>query len=91
MQKTVLLKINGKVQGVFYRKSAKQKAEETGVTGYVKNEPDGSVFIKAAGTGAQLRSFITWCQRGPAEARVSSILISEAEYEPFPDFSIRKG
>lgn len=72
MQRISLL-IQGKVQGVFYRKSAAEKAIEIGVTGYVKNQSDGSVYAEAQGTEEQLLAFESWCKRGPQRAIVSHV------------------
>ena len=90
MKKTITLKIYGKVQGVFYRKSAKQKAEELGLTGYVRNESDGSVFSAATGTEAQLQDFIRWCHQGPSGAFVSSVITATQPLQEFDRFTIMR-
>ena len=73
MKKRVKLNIKGKVQGVWYRASAKEVADKLNITGWVKNEIDGSVTIVAEGEEEQLREFIKWCHKGPANARVESV------------------
>ena len=67
---TIQLIIKGKVQGVFYRASAKEKAEDLGLTGWVKNTPEGYVEIMATGEMDVLERFITWCKKGPSRAFV---------------------
>jgi len=65
------LKIYGKVQGVFFRKSAKLEAEKLGLTGWVRNEEDGSVRVVVVGTKEKLEKFAFWCKKGPPFAKVS--------------------
>lgn len=64
------IRIHGAVQGVFYRDSTRQKAEELGVNGFARNERDGSVYIEAEGTERNLKIFFAWCAQGPASAKV---------------------
>jgi acylphosphatase len=87
---TAHLIIKGRVQGVFYRASAKQVAREIGVTGWVKNTDEGDVEIVAAGTVEQLRKFIDWCKVGPARAKVTEVVIDYIEGECSKNFEIRK-
>ena len=65
--------IVGKVQGVFYRASAKDTAVALGLTGYVKNLPGGFVEIVAEGSPGKLNQFIDWCKAGPANAQVTDV------------------
>ena len=67
------LRIRGKVQGVSYRESARAEALRLGLTGWVRNLSDGSVEAVAEGAPEALEAFITWCQRGPALARVTQV------------------
>lgn len=75
--KSVTIKVKGKVQGVFYRASTKSKADELGVNGFVRNEPDGSVFIEAEGSSEAIDRFVSWCKQGPARAVVEHITVTE--------------
>lgn len=70
MKKHLELKIAGRVQGVFFRMSARKRAEELGLAGYAQNLPDGSVLIEAEGEEESLGEFLEWCRRGPTRARV---------------------
>ena len=68
--------VKGKVQGVFFRASTREKAESIGVNGSVRNLPDGSVQIEAEATRDQLNRLIEWCRgvgpiRGYNEFRIS--------------------
>jgi len=65
--------IEGKVQGVFYRASAKDTAVTLGLTGYVKNLPDGFVELVAEGSPGKLNQLIEWCKDGPVNARVAEV------------------
>ncbi len=85
---TVRLVITGKVQGVFYRQSAKEKAIELRITGTVKNLPAGDVEIIATGYRKQLDNLIAWCKKGPPKAVVTNVLIEELPLQLFENFSI---
>ena len=80
--------IKGKVQGVFYRQSAKEKAMELGITGQIKNLPDGRVYIIATGETDRLNKFAEWCKKGPARAIVSGIETRSEPLKNFDTFSI---
>jgi acylphosphatase len=85
---TIRLVITGKVQGVFYRKSAKEKAGELKITGSVRNLANGDVEIIATAAQQQLNDLITWCKTGPPKAGVTNILVEEQPLQIFTDFSI---
>jgi len=65
--------VSGKVQGVFYRASAKEKADEWGVRGFVRNEPNGDVYLEAEAPEEIVYKFIKWCNQGPMRAKVEKI------------------
>jgi acylphosphatase len=88
---TVHLLIKGKVQGVFYRQSAKEKANATGVTGWVRNTDDGNVEIIATGNDKALQAFIDWCHIGPLSAVVSEVNVTPVADEQFESFEVRRG
>ncbi|MCA6364311.1 MAG: acylphosphatase [Bacteroidetes bacterium] len=75
--KRYALTISGKVQGVFYRKSAAAEAQRIGITGFVKNLSNGNVYSEAQGSETQLDEFIRWCKRGPVRANVEQVEIIE--------------
>lgn len=78
---TVHIHIIGKVQGVFFRASAKEKADALRLKGWVKNIPDGSVQIVVAGEESSVKQFIAWCKQGPKGARVSDVRVTEEPEE----------
>ncbi|MBL7739317.1 MAG: acylphosphatase [Chitinophagaceae bacterium] len=88
MPKTVSIIVTGKVQGVFYRQSAKETASLLDITGEVRNMPDGSVHIIATGNHDQLKKLIQWCKQGPPRARVDDVVIKELSLDLFEKFSI---
>lgn len=73
MKKHLDLKIFGKVQGVFFRHAAKEKAEELNIVGRAFNEPDETVYIEAEGEESNLERFIEWCKKGPPMASVEKV------------------
>lgn len=81
--------IRGRVQGVFYRASAQQAARQLGLTGFVKNEGDGSVYAEVEGREDAVQSFIDWCKKGPPAAAVISVEVSEGRRQFFEDFRIK--
>lgn len=80
--------VSGKVQGVFFRASAKQKADELGIRGTVANLPDGRVYIEAQGSDENLNSFELWCRQGPPRAVVSNVELQSTGLKDFSDFKI---
>jgi acylphosphatase len=68
-----VIKVSGRVQGVFFRHTARIHAAELGITGWARNEEDGSVAITAEGEGNALEQFIAWCRKGPPLARVDEV------------------
>ncbi|MFA6427061.1 MAG: acylphosphatase [Candidatus Magasanikbacteria bacterium] len=71
--KQLHLTIHGKVQGVFFRETAKEKAEELGLVGYVKNMPDRSVEVVAQGNEDALKKMLEWCRIGTQWAKVEQV------------------
>ena len=80
--------ISGKVQGVFFRHHTKTEADKLQITGFVRNESDGTVFILAEGQSRQIKIFIEWCHRGSPNAVVESVKVNEVSREGFSDFLI---
>ncbi len=73
------LRITGVVQGVWFRESMRQQAEQLGVNGWVRNCGDGSVEAVVCGAPEAVDAIIAWAQRGPPHAQVANVEISEAE------------
>ncbi len=87
--KHINLKIKGKVQGVWYRKSTFDEAKRLGLKGFVRNESDGSVYAEAEGEEEVLDALIAWCKVGPRLARVSEVEVEEGPMEDFTAFEVR--
>jgi acylphosphatase len=89
--RTVQIRVTGKVQGVFYRATAREVAEGLGLKGWVRNCDDGSVEAVAAGPAAALAEFIAWCRRGPEKASVKEVKVNDMEAgKNFEDFSVKR-
>lgn len=85
-----LLRIHGRVQGVYFRESMRQQAECLGVDGWVRNRMDGSVEAWLQGSSDAVEALQDWAWHGPPGARVDRIDVSLAEPEAgMPDFSRR--
>lgn len=81
--------IEGRVQGVFFRKNTKQKANELNIYGWVKNTNDDKVEILAHGDDNSLNEFINWCKQGPQKAIVKNLQVEEITIEQsLKEFSI---
>lgn len=78
----VHLRIQGRVQGVFFRASAMDKARALGLTGWVRNNPDGSVEVVAEGPREVVEELVAWSYQGPRHAVVTSV---EVDWEPYLD------
>ncbi len=76
-KKHIEARIHGKVQGVFFRASTQEKAEELGLTGYVLNERGGTVYLEAEGAPDKLEKLVTWLHKGPEHARVDKVEVKE--------------
>ncbi|MEK7523661.1 MAG: acylphosphatase [Patescibacteria group bacterium] len=89
MRKQANIIITGRVQGVFFRASAKEKALELGIAGWIKNTSDGGVALVAQGKEEQLKAFLQWCKKGPPRAEVLHVDIqSQKTLEEFKGFRI---
>ena len=85
---TLNLLIQGRVQGVFYRATAKEKAEKLSLTGWIRNSTGGNVEAVVTGTEEQLQAFISWCKHGPKRAEVSDVIVTLIKDTTFKDFKI---
>jgi acylphosphatase len=90
MLQTFSITVTGKVQGVYFRQSTKEKAQELGITGMVKNLPDGSVYIQASGTAQQLNRLVAWCKEGPRRAVVTAVTVETITPVAFMGFTIER-
>lgn len=88
MLKHLNISVYGRVQGVFYRASAMDAADQLNIKGFARNEKDGTVYIEAEGEEDDLREFVSWCYKGPAKAKVDRVATEEASMKNFTKFSI---
>lgn len=84
------IRVSGKVQGVSFRESAKQMADDLGLTGFVRNEPNGSVYIEAEGEEASIEKFVAWCKEGPEHAKPDAVTSSRQPLSDFDGFKIER-
>lgn len=82
------IRIFGKVQRVFFRYSAKEKADQLNIKGLAKNMPDESLYLEAEGEEENLNKFIEWCKGGPSLAKVEKVSIKEEKIKKFEEFSV---
>jgi acylphosphatase len=82
------IKVSGRVQGVFFRKSTQQKAMELGIKGWVRNEPDGSVLVEVEGIPSAVEEMKDWLRHGPPMAKVESLEITKGQVFHHADFLI---
>lgn len=82
------MKITGQVQGVFFRQFCQEKAEALGLTGWVRNEPDGTVYLEAEGEVEALEKLAELCRRGPKGAGVTGLEKTVGETVGFKSFEI---
>jgi acylphosphatase len=76
------VRVSGKVQGVFFRDSTREKASSLNLDGWVRNLPDGRVEAVFEGPSEKVREMVEWCRSGPPQADVEEV---EADYEPPED------
>ncbi len=88
MIKNIRISITGKVQGVWFRGSMQHKARELGLTGFVKNEPDGSVQAEVEGEEAALERIVKWCAEGPELAIVQNVAVTEGKVVHYTSFDV---
>lgn len=89
--KRVRLRVTGIVQGVWYRASTRERALALGLSGWVRNAPDGTVVLEAQGPPEQLDALIAWCHEGPPAAQVDGVEVAWIPpCEPTGSFEIRR-
>lgn len=89
MKKAAIVKVYGKVQNVGFRHHTKKTADQHQISGYVKNLPDGSVYIEAEGEEERLDHFILWCHKGPIWSNVEHLAVQDMPVGGYEGFVIR--
>ena len=87
--KAVQARVVGRVQGVSFRWYTEERARALGVTGWVRNEPDGSVAVHAEGARDAVDAMVAWCRQGPPSAAVAGVDVRPAEVRGAREFSTR--
>ncbi len=87
--KRYIITVTGKVQGVFFRDTARQVATQLGLTGFARNEPDGSVYIEVEGEEPVLDKFLQWCPKGSQYSEVQGVEHSEHDPVGHQGFEIK--
>jgi acylphosphatase len=82
--------VRGQVQGVGYRAACCSRCQELGLSGWVRNRPDGSVEVEAEGDPRDLTELRIWCEKGPAHAVVNSVASSQVAATGSDWFEIRR-
>lgn len=91
MNTRVYILVSGKVQGVFFRSSAKKRADELRLTGWVKNLDDGRVEAVFEGEQEKVDKMVEWCRKGPNYSEVKDIQVIPEKYTgEFKDFSVHR-
>ena len=88
MVKHLNIRVYGRVQGVFYRATAMEKALELGIKGFARNEKDETVYMEAEGEEEKLKQFIYWCRIGPPRASVERVATEEGSMKNYSKFGI---
>lgn len=73
------VRVSGRVQGVFFRDSTRERARQLGLSGYVQNNPNGDVEALFEGQKDAVEEMVRWCGQGPPHASVENV---DADYEP---------
>jgi len=90
-KKRLRIVVSGRVQGVWYRRSAQHKAKELGIAGWARNRIGGEVEMLCEGEEKDVGEFLEWAKKGPFFANVEHIESSEEEYQgEFSSFEVRE-
>jgi len=80
MNSRVHVFVSGKVQGVFFRSSTKDMADELGLSGWVRNLADGRVEAVFEGNNEVIQKMLEWCRKGPEHAKVTGVEVIAEDY-----------
>ncbi len=87
---TVRLEIKGKVQGVFFRATARKVAEKNDLKGWIKNKGNGDVEAVISGETENVNKFVEWSKKGPENAIVDEVIFIILEEAVFKDFNVKR-
>ena len=80
--------VSGRVQGVWYRDTARREAERLGLAGRAVNQADGTVLLEAEGTEPAVDTFLAWAAEGPPRASVDAVTVEAVEPLGRPGFTV---
>ena len=89
------INLYGKVQGVFLRRTVEHEAERKGISGFVRNEKDGTVYIEAEGPEAVLNEFVSWlksgagAEEGEADYKIAQVDVQNGKFGALEGFEIK--
>jgi acylphosphatase len=81
--------VTGRVQGVFFRDTARRRAEAAGVVGWISNRPDGAVEAVFEGEPDRVDELVEFCRHGPSRAEVANVEVIDEEPEGLTGFTVR--
>ncbi|MFW6215159.1 MAG: acylphosphatase [Alkalispirochaetaceae bacterium] len=87
-KRSIRAKVTGRVQGVGFRYATQQQARRLGLTGWVRNERDGSVTVVAEGPKAAVDQMVDWLHHGPGFARVAEVSVQELPSQGHSSFTV---
>ena len=88
--RSLSVNVKGRVQGVYFRISTKEKADELGLKGFVQNEKDGSVYVEVEGEESLLEKMLEWLKIGPTNANVTALDIQEQSIKGYASFLVKR-
>lgn len=80
--------VTGRVQGVWFRAGTREQARHLGLSGWVRNLPEGQVEVLACGPRAEVTALHQWLHQGPSKAKVESVSLEELPWQEHADFTI---
>jgi acylphosphatase len=89
-EQRVRVVVHGRVQGVFFRDTCRRTANQLGVSGWVRNRPDGAVEAVFEGAADDVDAMLAWCRSGPPMAKVDSVESEEEPVEGLSGFAITR-
>lgn len=75
---------------MFFRASTRETAEKLGLSGFVRNEPDGAVYAELEGSPDQLDRFVDWVKQGPPQADVAHVQVDEGNLQGYKHFEVQR-
>jgi acylphosphatase len=87
MKKHFNITVKGRVQGVGFRYNVRRQALSLGLDGFVRNMPDGSVYIEAEGYPTELDEFVEWLRVGSSGSRVIDVIVTVSNLEGLTGFN----